>query len=122
MDLDRKGLRYLMPLGFQNGKEKRQVQANLERMFRRIDAKSVVMLSEAWISDTLQTKVTPVYKGSIKDIPGREEAVLVNALSASTQFRINQVFTKNVSEVTFQYPIETDRPGGRYYWLDGVWN
>ena len=82
MDLDRKGLRYLMPLGFQNGKDKRQVQANLERMFRRIDAKSVVMLSEAWISDTLQTKVTPVYKGSIKDIPGREEAVLVNALSA----------------------------------------
>ena len=120
--LDGNGSGYLIPLRFYTVEEKYEVQAGLKEILRAIDARAVVMMCEVWISDTVPTEGTPGYTGSIKDIPGRREAILVNALSASTQFRINQVFTKNGSEVTFQDPIETDLPGGRDDWLDGVWN
>jgi len=118
--LDRNGVRILMPLGFKTEKQKRQVQANLKELLRTIDARAVVMMSEMWVSLTPREGFP---RGTrIEDIPGRREALFVNARSASARFQIVQVFTKKGSEVTFQDPVETDRPAFRDDWLDGVWD
>jgi hypothetical protein len=119
--VDRRGLQGLIPLLFHTPEEKYEVKENLKQTLRAMDASAVVMMSEAWLSETLPTKGTPGYTGSLKDVPGRKEVIWVNAGSASAQVTIHQVFTRNEAEFVFQEPMEGDSVG-EDSWLDGVWN
>ena len=104
--------------------EKRLIQSMFRQYLIETRAKAALVINECWIK--LHPDQPLDLEQSVKDIPGREEAIVIEARSASGQIVIIQPFEKkNKGRISFKAMTEFDGSNGEDGWsefLDGVWD
>jgi hypothetical protein len=87
------GMAHVFPVEFRDIQEKRVMQGAFRYLLRQVKAKAAVMVMESWVKmaddDTLLDLSRPV-----SDMPGRGEAIVIEARSRHGRVMIIQVFRK----------------------------
>lgn len=115
------GLSHIIPMRFGSLDEKRLSQEAFRVFLRHSNALAAAVIMEAWIKQALPQEPIDFTK-SIEDMPGRQDAVVIELRSALASFGLVQVFCRNGSALIMDEPVEIDRPTfWTSEWLDGVW-
>ena len=117
---------YLQPLGlifttagmtnvfefhFQGTEEKRLSQAAFKKLVADVGALAVVVITESWIK--MHPSIPLELDRPVADMPGREESIVIEAVSRKARVILVQVFRKEDSGITFDNPTDI---GDRYEW------
>jgi hypothetical protein len=101
--------------------EKRLSQEAFRVFLRHSNALAAAVIMEAWLKQALPEEPIDFTK-SIEDMPGRQDAVVIELRSALASFGLVQVFCRNGSALILDEPVEIDHPTfWTSEWLDGVW-
>jgi hypothetical protein len=102
--------------------QKRASQEGFRRLLHQMKARAAIVLTESWIKmgPDLPLDLTR----SVADMPGRKEAIVIEAASVKAKCMIIQAFTTdNAGRISFEAPMEPDHPiTWSSEWLDGVWD
>ncbi len=115
------GLSHVVSMRFESLDEKRRKQEAFRVFLRQSNALAAAVIMEAWIKQA--SPVEPIdFTESVEDMPGRQDAIVLELRSALACFCLLQVFFLNGSVLTMKEPVEIDHPTfWTSEWLDGVW-
>jgi hypothetical protein len=113
------GMRNIFEFHFQGTKEKRLSQLAFKKLVANVGAHAVVVITESWIK--MHPDVPLELDRPVAEMPGREESIVIEAVSHNARVILVQVFRKEESGITFDDLIDI---GDRYEctgeWTDGL--
>jgi hypothetical protein len=116
------GLNQVFQFRCQDLDEKRASQDEFRRLLLKMKARDAIVVTESWIKTgpDLPLDLTR----SVADMPGRKEAIVIEAASPKAKCMIIQAFSKGITgKISFETPLEPDHPiSWSSEWLDGVWD
>ncbi len=116
------GLTEVFQFRYQDLDEKRASQEGFRQLILKMKARAAIIVTESWIKmgPDLPLDLTR----SVADMPGRKEAIVIEAASPKANLMIIQVFSKDeTGKVHFDTPMEPDHPiSWSSEWLSGVWD
>ena len=115
------GLSHIVSMRFESLDEKRHNQEAFRVFLRQSNALAAAVIMEAWLKQA--NSIEPLdFTKSIENMPGRQDAIVLELRSALASFGLVQVFCRNGSALIMEEPIEIDHPTfWTSEWLDGVW-
>ena len=115
------GMTHVFPVEFRDIQEKRVIQGAFRYLLRQVQAEAAVMVMESWVK--MADEDVPLdLSRPVSGMPGRGEAIVIEARSAHGRVMIIQVFRKTRDGYHFDEPIEPQAPfEWTSEWLDGVW-
>ncbi len=116
------GLSRVVPFKYRGLDEKRKSQTEFRRLLVKLKAQAAIVVTESWLK--LGPDLPVDLTQSLADLPGRQEAIVIEAASPKAKHIIIQIFSKNeTGQVRFETPMEPDHPiSWSSEWLDGVWD
>jgi hypothetical protein len=116
------GLTEVFQFRCQDLDQKRASQEGFRQLLHQTKARAAFVVTESWIKmgPDLPLDLTR----SVADMPGRTEAIVIEAASAKAKLMVVQAFSKdNTGKISFETPMEPDHPiTWSSEWLDGVWD
>jgi hypothetical protein len=116
------GLAKVFQFRCQDFDQKRASQEGFRQLLHQMKARAAIVVTESWIKmgPDLPLDLTR----SIANMPGRKEAIVIEAASAKAKCMIIQVFSKDEGgKIGFETAMEPDHPiSWSSEWLDGVWD
>ncbi|MFC1836708.1 hypothetical protein ACFL2Q_18615 [Thermodesulfobacteriota bacterium] len=113
-------LTHIFPFNFENFEKKRLLQDTLRKLITEVRAAAAVVILESWIKMARNRPLD--LTRPVSEMPGRQEAIVVEAASHLARTMIIQVFVKSQSGLVFEIPFEPDHP---LEWnserLSGIW-
>jgi len=118
---NRTGLTHVMAIAFKSIQEKREIQKAFRDFLCKNRARAAAVVIEAWIKQAYEEEELDLAK-SVEEMPGHQEAIVIEVRSALACFGILQAFTKHGTVYKFEEPMVVDHPfSWTSEWLDGVW-
>lgn len=115
------GMTHIFEFKFKGVEQKRQSQQAFKKLVRDVQALAVVVITESWIK--MRPKMPLRLDTSVADMPGRQEAIVVEAVSPKARVVCVQVFRKGESGISFEEPENIgDRFTWTSEWTDGLWD
>ncbi|MFC1833554.1 hypothetical protein ACFL2Q_02325 [Thermodesulfobacteriota bacterium] len=113
-------LTHTFPFSFGSFDEKRLIQETFRKLITEVRAAAAVVVLESWIKTARNGPLD--LTRPVSEMPGRQEAIVVEAASPKARTIIIQVFKKSKSGLVFEDPFEPDHPfEWNSEWLSGIW-
>jgi len=115
------GLSHIIPIRFESLNEKRRNQEAFRVFLRKSNALAAAVIMETWMKHVDPREPLDPTR-SIADLPGRQEAIVIELRSTLACFGLIQVFNRNGRCFTLEEPIEMNHPAVWVSeWLDQMW-
>jgi hypothetical protein len=113
------GMSKVFQFKFHDVGQKRASQVAFKKVVKKSEALAVVVVTESWLK--MPPDVPVDITQSIADIPGRQEAIVIEAVSGEAKTILIQVFRKEESGIAFDDPVSVEEPfSWGSEWTDGI--
>jgi hypothetical protein len=115
------GMTHIFEFKFKGVEQKRQSQQAFKKLVADVQALAVIVVTESWIK--MPPDVPVDVTRSVADMPGRQEAIVIEGASPKARVVCVQVFRKGESGISFDEPENLgDRFTWTSEWTNGLWS